>query len=175
MPFIACSTNLFYPPLQTCPIRSNSSHAVRGGVVTSRSVEASTNCVDTGGSRWWRFCNDCESPVDDVTLLDMRTVGGSDADNYVLGAIDRTYLAKMIYKSYLQFPTYIRVRFLKHFWNPKFSELTPSHLFITPHRILSVWVFKRGHAVAQVVDALRYKPEGRGFGSLWCHWNFSLK
>jgi hypothetical protein len=25
-----------------------------------------------------------------------------------------------------------------------------------------------------VVVALRYKPEGRGFDSGWCHWNFSL-
>ena len=24
------------------------------------------------------------------------------------------------------------------------------------------------------VGALRYKPEGLGFDSLWCHWNFSL-
>jgi len=31
-----------------------------------------------------------------------------------------------------------------------------------------------GHAVAQLVEALRYKPEGRGFDSRWCHWNFSL-
>ena len=31
------------------------------------------------------------------------------------------------------------------------------------------------HAVAQLVEALRYKPEGRGFDSRWCHWNFSLK
>ena len=23
-------------------------------------------------------------------------------------------------------------------------------------------------------DALRYKPEGHGFNSLWCHWKFSL-
>jgi hypothetical protein len=22
--------------------------------------------------------------------------------------------------------------------------------------------------------SLRYKPEGRGFDSRWCHWNFSL-
>ena len=29
-----------------------------------------------------------------------------------------------------------------------------------------------GHAVAQLVEALRYKSEGRGFDSLWCHWNF---
>jgi len=31
-----------------------------------------------------------------------------------------------------------------------------------------------GHALAQFVDALRYKPEGRGFDSRWCHWNLSL-
>jgi hypothetical protein len=35
---------------------------------------------------------------------------------------------------------------------------------------------KRGHTVAQcaVVKALRYKPEGSGIDSRWCHWNFSL-
>jgi len=32
----------------------------------------------------------------------------------------------------------------------------------------------RGHAVAQLVGTLRYKSEGRGFCSRWCHWNFSL-
>jgi len=30
------------------------------------------------------------------------------------------------------------------------------------------------HAVVQLVEALRYKPEGHGFNSRWCHWNFSL-
>ena len=25
-----------------------------------------------------------------------------------------------------------------------------------------------------ILEALRYKPEGRGFDSRWCHWNFSL-
>jgi hypothetical protein len=29
-------------------------------------------------------------------------------------------------------------------------------------------------AVAQLVEALRYKPEGRGFDSRRRHWNFSL-
>jgi hypothetical protein len=29
-------------------------------------------------------------------------------------------------------------------------------------------------AVAQLVKALRYKSEGRGFDSRWCYWNFSL-
>ena len=26
-----------------------------------------------------------------------------------------------------------------------------------------------GYTVAQLVEALRYKPEGRGFDSRWCH------
>ena len=30
------------------------------------------------------------------------------------------------------------------------------------------------YAVGQLVEALRYKPKGRGFDFLWCHWNFSL-
>jgi len=32
----------------------------------------------------------------------------------------------------------------------------------------------RGHAVAQLLEALRYKLEGCGFNSRWCHQNFSL-
>ena len=28
--------------------------------------------------------------------------------------------------------------------------------------------------MVQLVEALRYNPEGRGFDSRWCHWNFSL-
>jgi len=31
-----------------------------------------------------------------------------------------------------------------------------------------------GHAMAQLVEALRYKSEGRGFPCRWCHWNFTL-
>jgi len=30
-----------------------------------------------------------------------------------------------------------------------------------------------GRAVSQLVEALRYKPEGRRFDFLWCQWNFS--
>ena len=33
---------------------------------------------------------------------------------------------------------------------------------------------KVGHAVAQLVEALHNKPEGRGFDSRWCRWIFSL-
>jgi len=28
--------------------------------------------------------------------------------------------------------------------------------------------------VAQLVEALRYKPEGGGFNSRWCHWDFFI-
>jgi hypothetical protein len=28
--------------------------------------------------------------------------------------------------------------------------------------------------MAQLFEALRYKPEGRGFDPRWYHWNFSL-
>ena len=34
--------------------------------------------------------------------------------------------------------------------------------------------YTAGHAVAQTVEARRYKPEGRGFDFRWRHWNFSL-
>ena len=34
--------------------------------------------------------------------------------------------------------------------------------------------YKSMHAVAQLGEALRYKPEGREFDSRWCHWNFTL-
>ena len=30
------------------------------------------------------------------------------------------------------------------------------------------------HAVGQLVEALRFKSEDRGFDSRLCHWNFSL-
>jgi len=29
--------------------------------------------------------------------------------------------------------------------------------------------------MAQLVEVLLYKPEGRGFDSRWCHWKFSSK
>ena len=47
-------------------------------------------------------------------------------------------------------------------------------------KIVMIWrliddiIGREGYAVAQLVEALRYKPEGRGFNSRWCHWNFSL-
>ena len=31
-----------------------------------------------------------------------------------------------------------------------------------------------GHSVVQLLETLRYNPEGRGFYTRWCHCNFSL-
>jgi hypothetical protein len=45
--------------------------------------------------------------------------------------------------------------------------------FIQYTRLL-MFVVVHLHAVAQLVEALSYKPEGRGFDSRWCHWNLSL-
>jgi hypothetical protein len=39
-----------------------------------------------------------------------------------------------------------------------------------PDSYNAVW----GDAVVQLVEALHYKQEGRGFDSRWCHWNHSL-
>jgi hypothetical protein len=35
--------------------------------------------------------------------------------------------------------------------------------------IQSIYMFLWGHTV---VEAPRYKPDGRRFDSRWCHWNF---
>jgi len=47
-------------------------------------------------------------------------------------------------------------------------------LFLVPFIIYLTVVNLTEHAVAQLAEALRYKPEGRGFNSRWCHWNISL-
>ena len=39
---------------------------------------------------------------------------------------------------------------------------------------LGVFLLHRGHAVVQLVEAVRYKLEGRGLDSRWFNWNFSL-
>jgi hypothetical protein len=38
--------------------------------------------------------------------------------------------------------------------------------------VLLVTVRLWGHAVARLVEALFYKPEGRGIDSRWCHWHW---
>ena len=47
-----------------------------------------------------------------------------------------------------------------------------------PYQIMSTWVISQrsvmitGERDGAVVEAPRFQPEGRGFDSRWCHWNF---
>ena len=70
-------------------------------------------------------------------------------------------------------------------WVPKASTLPldqRSRLLHALHVcvILTVLLFGQpnrysgGYAVAQLAEALPYKPEDHVFYSRWCHWNFSL-
>jgi len=47
-------------------------------------------------------------------------------------------------------------------------------VYIYTYIYICIYIYIWGHAVAQLVEALHYKPEGRGFDSRWCHWKFSL-
>jgi len=67
---------------------------------------------------------------------------------------------------------------------PEDGTLVPKHVDIDTYYELYFMVYALlfftecicwlGVRVAQLVEALRYKPEGRVFDSRWCHWNFSL-
>ena len=37
-----------------------------------------------------------------------------------------------------------------------------------------IYIYIYIYTVPQMVEALGYKPKGRGFDRPWCHWNFSL-
>jgi hypothetical protein len=41
-------------------------------------------------------------------------------------------------------------------------------------QILIVLAGMSGAHIGALFEALRYKPEGCGIDSQWCHWNFSL-
>ena len=46
-------------------------------------------------------------------------------------------------------------------------------LLVRNHSNIGV-VLYMNYVVAQLIQALRYKPEGRGFDFRWCNWTFSL-
>ena len=58
--------------------------------------------------------------------------------------------------------------------NRAYRPWGPTSLMYNGYRVLPGGKKRQGHAVAQLVEALLYKPEGSGFDFLWCHWNFSL-
>ena len=59
-------------------------------------------------------------------------------------------------------------------WLILLKEIT---LYSKQHTKCSLWqmqVLATGHTVAQLVEALHYKLEGRRFDPQWCHWHFSF-
>jgi hypothetical protein len=53
-------------------------------------------------------------------------------------------------------------------------ETSKPHYVMHPLMLYDQYFLKEGYAVAQLVEALRYKPECRGFDSRWSHWDFSV-
>ena len=51
------------------------------------------------------------------------------------------------------------------------DNLLASWLIVFLSLYIYIYIYM-GHTVTQLVEALRYKPECRGFDSQWCHWNF---
>jgi hypothetical protein len=54
------------------------------------------------------------------------------------------------------------------------SGISDHERLLTNNFPLIIWRHQNIPAVAQLVEAMHYKPEGRGLDSRWCHWNFSL-
>jgi hypothetical protein len=69
-----------------------------------------------------------------------------------------------------------------YIWDVTLSHwIIGSRCFVTAQwaHLRMVKMFKKfslyiPQTVAQLAEALRYNPEGRGFDSRMCHWNFSL-
>jgi len=80
-------------------------------------------------------------------------------------------------------PTAVWTSVLSHFCSahsfyPQLPSCTRTVSFTTVTSGLGVFSIAtgeaRGYGMAQLVEAVRYKLEGHGLHSRWCHWNFSL-
>ena len=54
------------------------------------------------------------------------------------------------------------------------TNVTLVTIVTTVTTVTSVTMVIVGHAMAHLIEALRYKLESHGLDSRWCHWNFSL-
>ena len=64
-------------------------------------------------------------------------------------------------------------RVLRKIFGPERKEVTGGSRKLHAE-VLANFLIVLIQAVAHLVEALRYNPEGRGFDSRWCLWNFSL-
>jgi hypothetical protein len=81
--------------------------------------------------------------------------------------------------SYPQYPSVNLLSYPKYFviflsLYRKLCQTDNSRFLAYTFKVIYPTYINLGHAVAQLVEALLYKPEGRGFGSRWCQWNFLL-
>jgi hypothetical protein len=60
------------------------------------------------------------------------------------------------------------------FWQVIVAVIVRNKVYMNLCLIMNGYRYRAGHAVAQVAEEFRYEPEGHGFDSRWCHWNFSL-
>jgi hypothetical protein len=65
-------------------------------------------------------------------------------------------------------------RVLQKIFGPKRDEVTGEWRRLRNEEYYDVYVSPSGACGGAVVEALSYKPEGRGIDPRWCHWNFSL-
>jgi hypothetical protein len=57
---------------------------------------------------------------------------------------------------------------------PKFPDVENGEKCCNISENIYLIYYLLGARGGTVVEALRYKPEGLGIDSRWCHWNFSL-
>ena len=62
----------------------------------------------------------------------------------------------------------------RRFSPPFMTNGSNCNIFLSDCYFCNRMVTLMGHAVAQLVEAPRYKPVGCGFDSRWCHWNFFI-
>jgi len=60
----------------------------------------------------------------------------------------------------------LETKFLLALWPKALNMRISLVCLLSIHIHTMLW---RGHAVAHLVEALRYKPEGREFDFRWCH------
>jgi len=70
------------------------------------------------------------------------------------------------------FPFFCHINLIAKIFSCFSSSLFPRQATCCLFFLLGL-TFSLGHAVAQLVEAIPYKTESRGFRSRLCHWNFS--
>ena len=137
--------------MKVCQYSKVCRHSLTYAVVTFRKIWLKSNLVQTGIEYTYSQMYVYMSPVEIPTLEpDL-----SQSDSPAAFVIAQQYSSA----------TFVSLRY--------YSRQEKIQCF-SKNVVLKLLYVLEGTAVAQLVEALRYKSEGRGFDSRWCHWNFSL-